>query len=145
MNKEKIVKLARIALDTFVQGNRNDGSKYYYGSPSAPQWVTDMVREAHNDMLPDNYKYDFIVEALREIVDSNGDIEKIQLEASIYTAQLTQWLASNSNRISYVDEAIEEYGFSKGRSLFEMLQAGQEFEKSEVLNSVVNFLDNLGE
>jgi len=99
-----------------------------------------LIYDAHNEMGPDDYTYNFIVESLDMISDSSDDeLEDLYLEADIYNYELFNWLASHSHRISYCDDAQEEYRQENG--IIGIISAGQQFEKNEVLASVRNSLE----
>lgn len=107
------------------------------------EWVRDMTFEAHGDLLPDDYIYNWIAEVLDLFAYSGCETEEQAenniyevLEADIYTASLTAWLASNINRVYYLDEAISE-GAKDG---FQLLAMAQLQEKQEVARIVLNHL-----
>ena len=54
-------------------------------------------------------------------------------------SELCAWLASNVNRVGYVDEARDDCG--PGKSIVDDLQLGQLAEKREVLAQVTAFLE----
>ena len=107
----------------------------------APQWVRDMVFEAHEDFAPDDYKYNYVVEALDAL--ASGDIEGETLEPEVYNYQLLNWLGSNMKRIGYVDEAREDCGPSEG--IMQDIMMGQRKEKLEVFNIVRSCLEERAE
>lgn len=145
-----ISKLAAEARAFYVVGTRADGKGYWYAD-KCPDWVTTLNRAAHGDMLPDDYKYAFIVEALDAIAASGAetrwDIEnldkcEITLEADIYTADLLAWLASRNDRLSYCDDFAREMsdGTSDFADTLARIAGGQYTEKNEVLHSVIGSL-----
>jgi len=107
----------------------------------APQWVQDMVFEAHEDFAPDDYKYNYVVEALDAL--ASGDMEGETLKPEVYNYQLLNWLGSNMKRIGYVDEAREDYGPSEG--IMQDIMMGQRKEKLEVFNIVRSCLEERAE
>jgi len=107
----------------------------------APQWVRDMVFEAHEDFAPDDYKYNYVVEALDAL--ASGDMEGETLEPEVYNYQLLNWLGSNMKRIGYVDEAREDCGPSEG--IMQDIMMGQRKEKLEVFNIVRSCLEERAE
>lgn len=133
-------KLADETRNQFVQGKRDNGDSYWYRESSEQDWIYEMCHKAHGDMLPDDWRYAFIVEALDALAESE-DPDDIKLEADIYTQSLTNWLASRADRYSYCDEAAEEFG--QPLTMIEMLQFGQAYEKREVLDAVRSFLEGM--
>lgn len=141
-----IQELAQEWLDWFVWDKDRE---IYYLKENAPSELLEVVRMAHGDMLPDNYKYEFIVEALEAIADYDGDEDDIEeladeLEADCYDSDLLDWLNSHSIRIWYVDKAVEEMGHGGG--IMEDIAMGQVEEKREVFFTVLEDLrENLEE
>jgi hypothetical protein len=124
----------------FELGKRDDGSEYWSVKDNCPfpELLRDMCREAHEDMMPDDTKYAFIVEALDALEDAD-EPEDVELEADIYTAQLTAWLASHLERVSYVDDAADVGVEDRGLSF--LLMRGQYEEKNAVLRIVRTFIE----
>jgi hypothetical protein len=128
---------AEIMLKYFELKTRSNGNEFYCLKHGHPEWIRDVCRECHGDMMPDDYKYQFIHEALLEICEAK-DLEDIQLEADIYTADLLKWLSSNLTRTTYMDEAAKEFGpFDQFEN---HLMAAQQLEKQEVLNQLLESL-----
>ena len=74
-----ISKKAKEALAYFEKANRTNGVEFWKVKDGAPQWVTDLCFSAHSEgaMLPDDWRYVFIVEALVALEDET------ELEADI--------------------------------------------------------------
>lgn len=144
-----IQELAQEWLDWFEVGKRDDGKTFFYLKDGAPEELHKMVRKVHGDMLPDDYKYEYIVGALEAIADYDGDEDDIEeladeLEADCYDSDLLDWLNSHSIRIWYVDKAVEEMGHGGG--IMEDIAMGQVEEKREVFFTVLEDLrENLEE
>ncbi len=135
--------LATEALSHFAQGTRDNGSTYWYCDDTSPDWLESLCLDAHGDLLPNDWRYDFIVRSLSALSESDDpDTARDSLEPDIYTAELTAWLASHGERLGYVDEYVSEYGWP---GTFEALQGGQLAEMQEVYSSVYTSLDNLTE
>ena len=107
-----------------------------------PVWIFDMVYKVHDNgkILPDDYKYQFIVNALNYISEGNDPEEPPQFEADPYTSDLVAWLASHRERLGMVDEAVENYGWDKERGIEGAIASGQVLEKEEVFNRVMDAL-----
>ena len=95
-------------------------------------------------MLPDDYRYKFILDALEIIANSDqeAELDYPEIEADIYTGDLTAWLHSRNDRVCYLTEALEEYDIDDG---FWALQEAQLREREEVYFSVLNSLRELRE
>lgn len=126
---------------------RPDGTEYTRRKEDAPHWLTELVHEAHGDMLPDDYRYEVIREALGAIHDASGDLDQAGTEfadeADVYNADLLRWVGSHSDRPGYVDEALSEYG--EARDFYHGLQMGQYAERDEVYGLVLAFLRRMTE
>lgn len=136
--------LAKEARSFFERLTRNTGETVWVRKDGCPDWITEMVWEAHNrgEIFPDDYRYEFVVQSLNIIADSESDdLDDLSpLEADVYTHDRLKWLGSRLDRYGYVDEVLERYGGDAFRSVIDMIGAGQEEEKAEVYQSVLNFL-----
>ena len=107
----------------------------------APAWMTTICRKAHDDaaILPDDWRYRFIEEAVDALAECRDDDEgRDRLEPDVYTGQLTGWPHSRNSRVFYLGEVIEEYGPIKDG--FKLLAVAQLIERQEVLEQVVHAL-----
>lgn len=126
------------AREWFELAERPNGDSFWRCKDGTPEWVKDMVHRAHGDMLPDDWRYAFIVDALDLLDDSMiADEARDLIEADVYTDQLLQWVASNLSRIGYCDEAIADY---KAEGLVAIIQVGQYIERCEVFDLVLEAL-----
>ncbi len=125
-------------MSTFFTTKTVDRGVITIPKPEAPDYVTDFCRFCHNDakMLPDNHRYEMIVEALEAIVE---EVEFV--EPPIYYAQMTGWLSSHLERLGYCDEAMKEGG-GPYTSITDILQAGWMLEFEEVRQQVTEWLTN---
>ena len=107
----------------------------------APGWVSDLVQQAHGDMLPDDWRYGAIEDALLDIADRDDPDDgagEFADGADIYNADLLAWVGSHGARAGYVDDARDEYG--EPRDFYHGLQMGQYMERSEVYGLVLDAL-----
>jgi hypothetical protein len=143
MNKT-VNELAREALEWFITDTRDNGEEFIKTKDGRPDWLENLIFTAHDDMLPDDYRYKFIEDALIMIADQDedADLDRPEIEADIYTSDLTKWLHSRNDRVYYLTEALEEYEIKDG---FRALQAAQLREREEVYFSVLNGLRELCE
>jgi hypothetical protein len=115
---------------------RENGDKYYVCKED--EELKHLVMMAHGEMMPDDYRYQFIHEALEAIA---ADGENAEVEPDIYTNELTAWLHSRNSRVEYLTDAL-----SQGeRDGFSALSTAQYLEKREVLDSVLTSLTELVE
>jgi hypothetical protein len=133
--QETVQTLAESTHKLFVKDTRtSNGEEFWKTTDDAPEWVKEMCREAHGEMMPDDWRYAFIVEALDALAESE-DPDEASVESDIYTHELTGWLHSRADRYDYCDEAYKERG-GHFTNTVELLMIGQALEKAEVLVSV---------
>jgi hypothetical protein len=141
MNKT-VNELAREALEWFETGTRNNGEEFVKTKEGRPDWLENLIFTAHGNMMPDDYRYKFIEDALQYISDQDedADLDRPEIEADTYTSDLTKWLNSRNDRVYYLSEALEEYGTNDG---FQALYLAQLCERGEVYDSVLSSLREL--
>jgi len=135
-----IQEIAKEAEFYFKQKTRNNGDKFYVLGDGRPEWLRDLVYDAHNDTLPDDFIYKFIWESIVSIME---DGEDAYVEGDIYTSDLTSWLNSNNGRVSYLTMALEE--LEEEKNGFNLLGYAQKLEKDEVFHSVLKSLEDQAE
>lgn len=148
-----IKELAVEVLAKFVRMERTGGKGFWSiqgDIRGSDEWIVEMCRNAHNGMLPDDYKYEFVYDALSDIANLSDDAtaedaRDLQPEADIYTADLLSWLASNNTRVNYCDQYAEEFGSNQHDTTLMRIGFGQYLERSEVLHSVINSLEKRSE
>lgn len=104
-----------------------------------PDWVQELCHSAHGDMLPDDWRYEFIqdaLNALEEDEDNEPDVDNLYP----YNADRLDWLSSNLNRAGYCDEAMEEIG-GEFSGIFDTIAIGMQAELREVFALVRDALD----
>lgn len=146
MSNKELSEKAKTMLESFEQKERNDRSKFYAIKDNSPlkEEYQDICHKAHGDIMPDDYKYAFIVKALEQIANMTDDCEPVdclyEIEADCYTSDLTAWLNSSNSRVYYLTEALEEYEPKDG---FQALAIAQQKEKLEVALSILNSLEKM--
>lgn len=137
-----IQQLAKQYADWFETAIRNNGTDYIRLRTEDAQ-IKNLIYEAHDDMLPDDYKYQFIHEALEAIAE-HDDIEDINLEPDIYNCDLLKWVSSHLSRASYCNDAIENMlGFQDEMDFMAIVSMAQSLEKDKVLQSVRTSLEEI--
>lgn len=147
--------LARALADSFEQRTRDNGETFYCLTDNAPEWMREAMRDAHGDMLPDDTRYRMIRSAVYSLTDYSPDDwedclhEMADSLVDVYTADLTAWLASHIQRVSYCDEAASEYGLeSNDGARFDtaqFLMRGQYAEYIEILSALVSAITEQAE
>lgn len=131
--------LAREMLSQIEKRTRDNGETFVALKDDRAEWMRDIAHAACADMLPDDHRYSFIVEALNAIAE--GDEHGDEIEADIYTHDLTAWLHSRADRAGYCDLACEDGFVSADAPTLDRLQAGQLCEKREVHDLVLHSLE----
>lgn len=138
--------LAKEVLKRFETHARDNGESYHYVNFEGVDWINDLCREAHDGMLPDDWKYAFIHKALSAIAEldddaTEDDARDVSIDQDPYTHDLLKWLASNLERPGFCDAAVEECGaYPNEGGIVAIIGMGQYLEKREILNSVVSSL-----
>lgn len=111
----------------------------------------DLIVVTHDDrdMAPDDYRYEYTVDALDMILDAtdDADLEELgyELEADVNYHELNTWLASRVDSYAWVDEARDTFGTDAFESITDEISAGQQAEKQHVYNLVLQFLTDKAE
>ena len=116
---------------TFVEKIRTDGTKYW-STESEEAEIEELCHAAHDDMMPDDWRYRFIVDALNLVAEAD-DVDDVTIFSDI--SDLTAWLSSHNSRVYYLTQALEEYGETDG---FKALAFAQVIEREEVYFSVLS-------
>lgn len=138
--------LASEAYAWFETRTREDGETFDTLKDGAPEWLRDLVYDAHGDFLPEDWRYTCIRAAVEWIADENDPDESgefVDSQVDVYTGARFAWLASNLTRQGYVDDAADEFGpdtvYADGVS--GAIGWGQYMEAQEVYSSVVSALE----
>lgn len=140
-----IAALAGEAYDAFEHKTRDNGDAFTCLKDDAPEWVHDLVREAHGDMFPDDWRYAAIRSALGAIHDAEpSDLDDYASEwadsnVDTYNGSRAHWLASNLSRAGYVDEAVEDFGHHE-YGVYGDIGLGQYRESEEIFQSIAQSL-----
>ena len=105
----------------------------------APEWLTDLCRDAHGTMFPDDWRYEFIQDALNALEDDE-DAEPDVDSLYPYTADRLKWLASHLDRPGYCDAAVQDMGLTFTDTVT-LIGWGMAAELSEVFELVRGFLE----
>lgn len=137
---------ARLMAARFTQRTREDGTGYVTLTDGADEWMRELVRFAHNDMLPDDWRYNAIAAAVEFVADEEDYEDRADEWADDMVdadwQAILDWLGSHAVRAEYVNEARDEFG-DAGESLYDELARGQFLEAREVFALVVRALDTL--
>jgi hypothetical protein len=142
-----IQKLAEQLSGAFETKKRNDGNEFVSLKDGSPEWMTQVIRSAHGDKLPDDTTYAFIEKAADALAEMDEDAEPSdvisELEPDTYTADLTAWLNARPDQVYFLTEVLEEgTGITDG---FQLLQAAQQKQLHEVGYALVSALEEAAE
>ena len=137
---ETVQELAKLARCAFTLEKRDNDSEYWTANRCAPEWIGELVRTGHGGtgpggMFPEDYRYQFIVEALDALEEAEDpDEARDCYEFEPYLFRLAHWLGSHNHRFSYCDDWAEEMG--QPEDTYHLLAGGHLQERLEVLNLV---------
>ena len=137
--------LAAQAHAFFEARERGEGERFTTTRYDSPEWLRDLVHEAHGEFLPDDWRYSTIHNALVFIAENPGADDDSAHEfadtaVDVYSADRLAWLASNLRRLAYVDEAVAEYG--PREQIIDNIGIGQYGEAFEIYASIYASLDD---
>lgn len=141
----KVQKLASTILKHMhVRNTAEHKDGEWFLTDTAPSYASDVIY-AGSDGTSLYYAYEFGHDALEAIANANDDESSVQdaiheIEADIYTADLTAWLADHVQHVAWLDEALSEFGTRNG---FTALAQAQSLHKQSVADAVLQALMNL--
>jgi len=131
---------AQEMIDNMKYSKRNDGTEYVHTIKTV-EWQKDIIRNAHGDMLPDDDIYSVIYDALLALAELPHSADRedafdalYEIEAPVYTSELTAWLHRCNNRAYYLEDAIKN-GLTDG---FQVLAAAWCAFKDEIGAAVIS-------
>lgn len=126
-----------------AKGAGNDKKIIIYLKDNAPNWLREAVREAHDNLLPDDYIYEWCFDACFVYDDYEGNTQRAldNIEPQTYNYELLEWLSSHTDRVYLVDEALQEFGFT---DLILAIAHSQVSEKTRVYEIIFNAIKKQG-
>lgn len=137
---ETVQELARLVRCTFSLETRENGTEYWTHNRCAPDWITELCHTAHGDMLPDDSRYAFIVEALDALEEAEDpDEARDRYEFEPYFGRLVDWLGCYAgHRFEYCDDWARDMC---SRTTYDRIAGGHLVERWEVLDLVRGSLE----
>ena len=140
--------------DSFECKKRNNGEEFLIRNTDN-ELLNELFMHMHKtDMLPDDYRYDFICSILGGILDYDINYSNTLYEAMqdyshelidglvpVYNNDRLKWLSSNLLRASYIDDAQIEGLISNECQTFERIGTGIFYEIQELYNNIISALD----
>lgn len=134
--------LAHDLYEAMGTQTRDSGEDFTTLRDDAPEWCRDVVRTAHGEFMPDDFRYEVIRDAAAAVADGDDPSEWADQSTDIYNGALTAWLASSVYRIAYVDDAVSDFGHSD-RGVMGDIALGQMAERREVIESILSALGEM--
>ena len=130
--------------DWFERKTRGDGSTFYslreVDGQYPPDWLHDAVRDAHDDEMPNDWRYDTIHSIVLALEDGSDRDEIADSLVDVYTSDLIGWLAGNTSRLAYVDDAAAEWA-TDCDTVEEQIRIGQMYCISQMVNILADAID----
>lgn len=153
MNINKKIEEAYKAFSYIHKPTSEDGeNRIVILNDNAPQEIKDSVYKVHGERFPS----DFVFSSYARILDKMSEYDMNKTDAlcdhqseivdslvSIYTSELTKWLASDIYNVFYLDEVVEDGTIDSGGDSvggIALLQMAQYKAIDEVYNEVMNML-----
>ena len=144
-NKELIDKAGEFC-QWFEVKSRDNNETFVTCNEGRPEELRDLIYSAHGEYMPDDFIYSCVWNSLELIaqMDEDDDLDELvyQMEADVYNHELLRWVSSNLQRMSAVDEAMQDYHI---KSFSDLLMQAQIGEKEEIFNSVLASLTEIVE
>ena len=143
--------LAQAMQEALTRSKRHtSGREYVHLRDGSPEWMTDVCKYAHGDMMPDDTRYFMIETAIYALSEMEPDEDPGDAIAALPSAldgaysDVAQWLSSYAGyRLEYADDAAEEWGEGEVVSTFHRLARGMDYEQVEVFDLVVQALESV--
>jgi hypothetical protein len=128
----------------FESCTRDGGSVFWATRDDAPEWVRDIVRDAHDGAFPCDWRYDKIADLAHEVgripgriadLDDFEAVEWADRSADVYNGDLIRWL-SIAGAVDACDAAVAEWGMDT-KGVLEIIMAGQCYMLTEIASGVL--------
>ena len=134
----------QVFANAFEFRTRDNGSTFWTTRDDAPEWVSDIVRDAHAGAMPCDWRYDKIADLAHDIgqaadPDDIDAMEWADRAADVYTSDLLKWLSGVTYALESVDDATTEWGMDT-RGVVEMIMGGQCYMLHEIACRVLHAL-----
>jgi len=123
----------------FTQDKRQDGTLYWCLTEQARQTVDDLtewLHELHDDELPNDWRYNTIINVLFDLKQSNepgGDCG-----VDTYTSDLIKWLTPS--RMAYIDELQSEEIIRPNATMDERIRVAQYHTTEQIISVIRKFM-----
>lgn len=129
----------------FSEQTRSDSSHFFMLPESAPEWMIEAVRSAHDEELPNDWRFAMV----RSIAYSIAECESIDNAredamdladnlATAYTGQLLNWYAEMPARLDYCDQYRQAFGADAADTTLLLLMAAQAYAIEQMIHIILN-------
>jgi len=136
------------ALDlarAFREAKRTDDSHFFMLPDSSPVWMQNLIREAHDDEFPNDWRF----AKCREIALWLHECESLDaaredaMEAADsmsfpYTGKVLSWYSEIPSRLDYCDQYKEEFGSDAADTVMLLLYAGHAFAIERMIHTIIS-------
>jgi len=139
---KNINKVAIQNIELFQIKTREDGEEFIVCNSDGA--IKDLIHEVHNGHLPDDFKYKIIYNCIESVAGGRTEISGVleDVTADIYIHELITWSASNSTRLSFINDVLADY---QVEGFIDLLQLAQSNEIEEICYATLSFLENEAE
>ena len=128
--------IENFTTDFETRTRSESGTTYICTADHAPEWVSDLVHELHDDLMPDDWRYR-IIQSCADALSEDPELEAYEWAGTMvdcYYHNLMSWLASGSGRVELADETAEEIDPTVG--IYTRAALGQEAEYRQVMEAL---------
>lgn len=138
--KQEVINDLLNEFTTVDTGEDKRGVIYTLKSEASNSELHDFIRDIHDGMLPDDFKYRITFEALEAMRDQD-ELDYPSVEADIYTHDLIKW-SQNLSRHDYINTVLND-AILYGRELnfASLLMQSQQLEIDMICNEVYSFVE----
>ena len=129
----------------FKEQTRDDSSHFFTLPESAPQWMTEALKTAHDKELPNDWRFAMVraiayaVAECKSIDNAREDaMEVADRLADIYTGQLLNWYAELPSRLDYCDQYRKQFGADAADTTLSHLMAAQAYAIEQMIHVILN-------
>jgi len=129
----------------FSEQTRDDSSHFFILPESAPEWMMEALRSAHDEELPNDWRFGMVrsiayaIAECESIDDAREDAMEIADRlADIYTGKLLNWYAEMPSRLDYCDQYREAFGADAADTTLSHLMAAQAYAIEQMIHVILN-------
>jgi hypothetical protein len=138
--KQEVINDLLNQFTTVDTGEDKRGVIHILKSEASNSELHDFIRDIHDGILPDDFKYRITFEALEAMRDQN-ELDYPTVEADIYTHDLIQW-SQNLSRHDYINTVLNDaILYSRELNFADLLRQSQQLEIDMIINEVYSFVE----